>query len=99
MKKDSKRYFLRVTNPQRGTYHFLANLCNEFYLKFEEHWQKADDPSLKLYTKPVYARHFQHVVQLYSKNKRYVEFAQYLVSRYIHKVEELEEHLLESQET
>lgn len=86
-----KRYFLRVTNPQKGTYHFLMNLCNEFHLKFEEHWQRADDPDLKLYTKPVYARHFKHVVQLYSKNKEHVEFGKYLVADFINKVEKMEE--------
>lgn len=89
------KYYLKVTNPQKGTYHFISTLCNELCLKFEEYWQKRDDHELKLYIKPVYSTNFNHVVLLYSDKRSYIEFAKYLVKKYIQKVEELENYLIE----
>lgn len=99
MKKNSKKYYLKVTNPQKGTHHFLKGIGKEFLLKFEEVWQKRDDEDIKLFTKPVYSRHFDHVVLLYSREKSYIEFAKYLIHNYINKVEKLETSLQEMQES
>lgn len=93
MKKHPKKYYLKVTNPQKGTHHFLKGIGEEFLLKFEELWQKRDDAEIQLHTQPVYSKNFDHVVLLYSDEKPYIEFAKYLIHNYINKVEKLETRL------
>ncbi|MGD9581401.1 MAG: hypothetical protein AB7V50_08505 [Vampirovibrionia bacterium] len=95
MTTNSKKYFLKVTNPQKGTHHFLKRIGEEFLLKFDEFWQKRDDSDIKLHTKPVYSKHFDHVVLLYSRERSYIEFAKYLIHNYINAVERLETSLHE----
>lgn len=95
MKSKETRYFLKVTNPQKGTRHFLTELCNEFLLQFEEYWQKKDDSDLVLHTEPVYARNFNHVVLLYSGKLYYIEFVKYLIQKYMNKIEALERAIYE----
>jgi len=86
-----KHYYLKITNPQKGTLDFAVNLCDEYYLVFKEQWDKIEDPNLTLWTKPVYAKGFQHVVKLYSGSECHVEFVKYLIRQYIDNVERLDE--------
>lgn len=97
MNGQTRQFFLKVTNPQRGTYAFLAKLGKELSLKVEEYWQKRDDPELRLYSKPVYNSGFNHIVLLHSSQRQYVEFAKYLVKQYIKQIEDLENRLLQTQ--
>lgn len=98
MENKEKRYYVRVTNPHDGTYKLLKKINNELSLAFEEFWQKRDDAEVKISTKPVYSRSFDHVVSLYSRNKPYVEFAKHLVKKYISDVQALEAKLSDPQE-
>lgn len=93
MTSKPKRYFLKVTNPNKGTNHFITNLCKEFCLQVREYWEKKDDPEIKLYSRPIYTRNFNHIIYLYSNNLCYVKFIEYLIHRYLNIIEDLEDAL------
>lgn len=90
MKENLPKYFLKVSNPKRGTNHLLKGIGDELRMQLDEFWQKKDDPDIILYSQPVYTKSFDHVVLLYSNNLCYVEFAEYLIEKYIDIIQSLE---------
>lgn len=93
MKDNLPKYFLKISNPKKGTNHLLKGLSNELRMQIEEFWQKKDDPDIILYSQPVYTKSFEHVVLLYSDYLCYVEFAEYLIQKYIDIIQQFEESL------
>lgn len=93
MKKKGLKYYLKVSNPHKGTYNLLVDLCRELKLQIEEYWQKRDDDDIKLFSEPIYTRNFNHIVYLYSDCMTSIEFAKYIVQKYIKKIERLESFL------
>jgi PHP family Zn ribbon phosphoesterase len=90
MKQKSRRYFIKVTNPNKGTMHLVKQLHQEFKADLEQYWQKRDDPEIILHTSPVYLRNFDHILVLYSSIVEEVEFIEYLLKQYVKKIEKLE---------
>jgi hypothetical protein len=90
MEKESRRYYLRITNPKTGTYLLLEKLWQEFSLPVDCYWQKRDDPEITLRSRPVYSKNFNFVMLLYSYNLCIIRFIEYLIQSYINNIEKLE---------
>lgn len=91
MNSKETKYFFKIISPKKGTINYLYKLINEFNTSSEEYWEKKDDHDIKLYTKPVYEKSFNHIIIVYHNKLEKIEFIKYLMKKYIDIVDSLEE--------